>query len=177
MAAIVALLADNTSGAISPQDVRDFLVSVRPGHAQLYVPNSAAAAVTLANTANYYEIGTGPTFTLSSGNYLVDQSSANGRLTYTGAADAVMLVKSQFTLTGTVDAQLMHFRHSLNASTVEASEARYWHTTAAEQRTVSFVSQHLVTNGDYVAPWVRNATATNNVTILCGTHTALILPR
>lgn len=43
LSALQALLADNTSAAISPQDVRDFLVSALGGYAEIYVDGGAVA--------------------------------------------------------------------------------------------------------------------------------------
>lgn len=43
LAALQALLADNVTGDINPQDVRDFLVSTLGEYAQIYVHDGAAA--------------------------------------------------------------------------------------------------------------------------------------
>jgi hypothetical protein len=45
-AALVALLADNTTGAISPQDLRDMLISIDAANGCLSVSASAATALT-----------------------------------------------------------------------------------------------------------------------------------
>jgi len=49
-AALVALLADNTSGDISPQDVRDFLVSVMGVFGSIYVKDGSTAQGSLGTT-------------------------------------------------------------------------------------------------------------------------------
>src|SRR3990172_1297552 len=50
LSALQTLFADNVSGAISPQDVRDFLVSVYPYGAPRYVLAVAASAADTAIT-------------------------------------------------------------------------------------------------------------------------------
>src|SRR3990167_284713 len=54
LAALQALLADNTSGAISPQDLRDFLVSALPtGRSATKVAASASASDLRKAQADY----------------------------------------------------------------------------------------------------------------------------
>jgi hypothetical protein len=68
-AALLSLLADNTSGDISPQDIRDFLVSVHGVYGEIYKPDGAFDGVNLNNstwtlldifTANGQAVGTTP---------------------------------------------------------------------------------------------------------------------
>ncbi len=44
--ALQALLADNSTGDISPQDLRDFLVSAYPGHTHDQTTEESAVSVT-----------------------------------------------------------------------------------------------------------------------------------
>lgn len=73
--ALQTLLADNATGDISPQDLRDMLVSMYPGHAQAYV--STPAATTLADTSTWVQVA--GTYTLSASAYLWTMA-VNGRL-------------------------------------------------------------------------------------------------
>src|SRR5210317_938658 len=86
---VLALLPDNLSGDISPQDLRDALTTWRMGMGQVYVPSGSGAAVVIPDTTDYVEV-TSPTWSLSTGGVWFDESAGNGRLTYTGVADVMV---------------------------------------------------------------------------------------
>lgn len=50
LTSLQALLADNTSGAISPQDLRDFLVSALGGYGSISVVNGVTAQTTIGTS-------------------------------------------------------------------------------------------------------------------------------
>ncbi len=50
LAALQTLLADNTSGAISPQDVRDFMVSTMGGYGSIHVVGGSTAQTAIGGT-------------------------------------------------------------------------------------------------------------------------------
>jgi hypothetical protein len=164
VAAILALLADNTTGDISPQDLRDFAVSWRPSHGQIHVPAAAAAAVTVSNTSTYYE-ATAPAWTLSSGAHLFDESAGNGRLTYTGAEPIRAFVACSLSMTVAGSNDVIHWRLGLNSTSDPASEVQRKVGTGSDVGAVAVHLLETMTNGDYVSLWVRNATASDNVTV------------
>lgn len=164
VSAIVSLLADNTTQNISPQDLRDAFVSWRNGHGQLYVAAADAAAITISATDTYYE-ASAPVWTLSSGAHWADESGGNGRLTYTGAADVSAHIACTISFTCAGSNQVLHFRLGKNGTTDVASEVQAKIGTGTD---VQSTALHYITglsNGDYVSLFVRNATATNDVTV------------
>jgi len=86
LTALLALLADNTSGDISPQDMRDVLVSLHGVYGEIYVADGSTAQSSLGTTptkmtgfaANGESSGTTPDHTNdqitvgTAGKYLVD---------------------------------------------------------------------------------------------------------
>jgi hypothetical protein len=164
VATIMSLLADNTAGAISPQDIRDAFFTWRMGHGQLYVAAADAAAVTISDTTNYFE-ATNPVWTASSGLHWYDESDGNGRLTYTGVADVVVHIAATISFTCASSNQVIHSRIGKNGTTDAASEVQLKVGTGTD---VVSTAMHLVTTmstGDHLSVWFRNATSSANVTV------------
>jgi hypothetical protein len=161
------LLADNTSGGISPQDLRDGFATWRLGHGQIYVAAADATAISIAATSNYYEATAVP-WTLTSGAHLFDESAGNGRLTYTGVADVWCHVACSISVVPASPVQTLHFRIGLSGTTDAASEViRY----CANSTDIGSTALHLITGmstGQYLSLWARNETSSANVTL----HTA-----
>ncbi len=175
VSAILALLPLNTDNEISPQDIRDFAVSWRMGHGQIYVPAAASAAITISDNTSYFE-ATAPAWTLSSGGHWFDESGGNGRLTYTGAADVVVHIACSVSFRSASNNQMIHMRLGKTGTTDEASEIQRKVGTGAD---VGSTALHLVTTlstNDYISLWIRNSTAANNVTLDVANLQAMTMP-
>lgn len=166
VAAVLALLADNTAGAISPQDLRDAFVSWRNAHGELSISAANRAAVTIAGTVNYYEV-TNPVWTLSSDAYLFNESGGNGRLTYTGTVDIAVRVHCTVSVTSGSNSQVLHLRLGKSGTTIAESESQDKLGIGADVRNVSCAALVHLTTGQYLSLWIRNETGANNVTIEC----------
>jgi hypothetical protein len=168
-------MADNTAGDISPQDMRDALVSWRMGTGQIYVPAASAAAVTLSDTGTYYE-ASNPAWSLSSSGVWFDESDGNGRLTYIGAAEVHAHCACTLSFTCGTNNQQIHARLGKNGTTDEASEVQFKIGTGTD---VVSTAIHLITmlsSGDHLSLWVRNATGNNNITVQCANLQAVTMP-
>jgi len=165
VATILSLLANNTAGAISPQDVRDFAVSWRNGHGQIYVAAADAAAITIANTNDYVEATVAPAWTLSSGAHLFDESGGNGRLTYTGTQPMTAHIACSISMTCGSNLQLTHWRLGVNDTTDAASECQRKIGTGTDSGSTALHLITTVTTGDYISLWCRNSTGANDVTL------------
>lgn len=175
VADILTLLADNTSGAISPQDLRDAMVSWRPGHGQIFVAAADSGEVVITDQTTYFTAETAPTWTLSAGAHLLDMSSANGRLTYPAGPDIVVRVACPISFTCASNNQVIHMRLAKNTTDDAASEIQRKVGTGAD---VGSTALHLITTmsaGDYVALTIKNATSTANVTVEVASIQAEIL--
>lgn len=169
------LLADNTSGDISPRDLRDTFESWRPRHGQMYVAAADSGDITITDSTNYFE-ATAMTWTLSSGQYEFDESAGNGRLTYTGAETVMVHIACTISMTCASNQQVLHFRIGKSGVTNDASEVQRKVGTGQD---VGSTAAHLTTNmsnGDYLSLWCRNATSTANVTIECANIQLMSMP-
>lgn len=164
IAAVMALLADNTSAAISPQDLRDAIESLRPRFGRIYVLPAGSAAVVIPDTTNYVEV-TSPTWTLDANALDVDESDGNGKLTYTGVADVVATVTAHLSLTSASNNQEIHFRLAKNGTTLAETETLHKVLQGADPISVSLETIVPLSTGDHLSIAVRNATGANNVTI------------
>ena len=82
--ALAALFADNSTGNISPQDLRDFLETMHPAFASMYV---SAAAETTISDANWTKAA-GTTTDVSLHRFDGKTAlSVDNRLKYTGSPD------------------------------------------------------------------------------------------
>ena len=175
VAEVYALLADNITEDISPQDHRDSLATWRTGHGQIYVPAAAAAAVTISNNSDYFE-ATEPDWTLSAGNHNFDESAGNGRLTYIGAADVVLHIACTISMTSGSNQQVTHWRCGRNGTPDEASHAQRKISSGGD---VGSTALHLIqpmSTGDYTSLWVRNASGANDVTLEVANLQAVTMP-
>ena len=163
-AAITALLANNVTGDIGAQDIRDFALSWRNGHGQIYVAAADAAAITIPDTTDYVE-ATSPTWTLSSGAHLFAMGT-NGRLDYTGTEAMTAHIACSISMTaGISNQQVTHWRLGVNATTDAASECQRKIGTGSDTGSTALHLIATVTNGDYISLWCRNATGANDITL------------
>jgi hypothetical protein len=168
------LLADNTSGNISPQDLRDGFETWRIGHGQIAVSASDAAAITISDTVSYFEV-TNPVWTVGGALHNFDESGGNGRLTYTGVADTVVHIACSISMTSGSNNQTLHWRIGLTGVTDATSEVQRRIMTGTD---VGSTALHLITTmstNDYLSLWVRNATGANNVTLEVGNLQAMAM--
>jgi hypothetical protein len=175
VAQVLTSLADNVSGAISPQDLRDAFVTWRPGHGQLYVSTADAAAITIPDTVNYVEC-TAPVWSLSPAGYLFDESAGNGRLTYTGVVPVFVMTACAVSMSSASANQESRWRLGVNGVTDAASETIRFISTGSD---IGSTSTHLMVSlnaGDYVSLFVRNASAANNLIIESASVQILSMP-
>ncbi len=176
VAEVYALLPDNITEDISPQDVRDALITWRPACGSIYVAAADRATITIPNNTDYVE-ATAPAWTLHANGYLFDESDGNGRLTYTGIADVVMIVTATFSMTSASNNQVTHWRLGKNATPDAASETqRKIGATGTEVGAAAVTMLEPMSTGDYVSLWVRNATAGNDVIVEVATIAAITMP-
>jgi len=164
--AILALLADNSSQDISPQDIRDAMVSWRAAHGSLYVAAADRGDITISGTADYYEAN-GMVWTLPTGAFLFDESDGNGRLTYTGTVPVRGLVTASVSMTCTASSQVTHWRLGVNGTTNAATEIQRKIGTGADVGALSITGSVALSTGDHISLWARNETSATNITIEC----------
>jgi hypothetical protein len=172
---ILTVLADNNSGQISPQDLRDGFVTWRLGYAQLYMAEGAEATVTIASTAAYYEV-TGGTWTLTAGGLYFDESAGNGRLTYTGDADVLVYAACMFSVNAASNNVVTHWMLGLNGVQQEESEVHRYISTGADVGAAAVHGLFQLSTGHYLSMFARNATSATNLQMGPGTFIAITMP-
>ena len=103
-AALLTLLADNTTGDISEQDVRDVLVSIMGGYGDIYLTGGSTAQTSIGTS--YVKISG------FAANGLSDETTpdhTNDRVTVTGAG--VYLVNTSISFSGTGNAVITFSVH------------------------------------------------------------------
>ena len=175
VAEVYAILPDNVTEDISPQDLRDALETWLPGHGSIYVPAAAAAAITIPNTADYVEC-TAPAWSLHAGGHLFDESDGNGRLTYTGVANVIAHISASVSMTSGSNGQVTHWRLGINGTPDASSESQRKIGTGTDVGALAIHEVAELATGDHISLFVRNATAANDVTVEVAQIAAITIP-
>lgn len=162
--ALAALLADNTAGDISAQDVRDFLLSTKPSIGELYFSSPAATTITVADTF-YKAAGT-----TTSGTLFRFTMPSNNRLTYSGTATVNALVIATVELWPGTAAARVSADIAKNGTVIGTAPcgAKTSGFTADDSVAVSVSNIVSLATSDYLELFVTNQDATNEVTVARG---------
>lgn len=161
IAAMASLLADNSSGAISAQDIRDLMETLHPGHGELYV--SSASATSFSDSTTY--VPAAGTWTLSSGGHNWDESAGNGKLTYTGTPNRVCHIASSFSIISSANSQVIYTAIAKNGSNITPSIVSRKIGTGADVGAVALHATTTVSTGDYLTVQLRNSSWTSAQTV------------
>ena len=163
LAALQSLLADNESGAISAQDLRDFLVSATPVHGSLYV--STPVQTVIANP-NEWTKTLGITTTAGLDGF---DSPVAGRLRYTGTPDVFVTVVCTLSFTSVGNNLTLDFRLVKNATTTGAdtvaSNIMQRVGTGADVASATLVFSGILSTNDYIELWVLDEDDDSNMTV------------
>lgn len=167
VAEILVLLADNSTGLISEQDLRDAVVSLTPGHGSISMtglPN--VTATTISNTTDYFVVD--GTTALSAGPDGFDQP-ASGQLRYTAAPTRHLHIAASISYKSAsanqdVLFQLVHYDASA-ATAIPITSSRIGDRISTATESTALHTDVMVDSGDYIYLTVRNTTGANNVTI------------
>jgi len=162
LSALQALLADNQSGDISPQDVRDFVVSCGFPYGAYYLTSPTATAITGAN-AWIKAAGT------TTSTNIKEFTATDNRLTYAGAAPVHIHCVSSVSFTCESNNQVVHLRVVKNGDETltdsVASNLQRKVGTGTDVGAVAVHSDTMMSSGDYIELWVMNETSGADVTV------------
>lgn len=167
--ALATLLADNTSQAISPQDLRDLMESLHFSYASMYISSAAATTVSVAGT---YVKAAGTTTDVNLHRFSGKTALAvDNRLKYTGSPDIHIHGAASFTTSmasGTnkvMGFAAYHYDDSAGSgSTLTHSIITANHAGTTPQSSALHFDVMLSTN-DYIEFWVTNTTDTVSPTV------------
>lgn len=158
LADIYTLLANNSSGAISAQDMRDAIITLASDHGEIHV--TSASATTISDTTSYFDAA--GTYALDSG---VDwDMDTNGQLRYTGTPDRYVEATASFSVTAATNNQVLHFGIAKNGTELTASDIQRKVGTGADVGAGMVHGFTTVSTNDYLTVEVRNETSAANVT-------------
>lgn len=167
--ALATLLADNVSGDISPQDVRDFLETMHPGYASCYI--STPAATTISDSTNYFKCG-GTTTDISLHRFDGKTALAvDNRLKYTGSPNVHIhgACTISFTIaSGTnkvLEFDVYHYDDSAASGAVLGSSKVTVNASSTAAQSTALHFDVMLEQNDYIELHVKNTTDTVNVQV------------
>lgn len=160
LATITTTLADNAAGNISAQDLRDAVVATNPpGHGEIYI--TASTATTLGDTSTWVQVA--GTYAESSPIMHWDMT-VSGRLYYTGAADRVCHIAMSVSMTADQNNQVVEWGIGKDGTILTPSIIQRKVATGADVGSSAAHAFTTISNGEYLAPMVRNTTSATTVT-------------
>ena len=158
---LATLLADNSTGNISPQDLRDaLLATVQPGHGEISITSSAETSIAAVDT--WYPAS--GTYALSA-NAMNWDMNTNGQLRYTGAADRVVHIAASFSMTAAGNNKNLSLAVAKNGTVLTPSIVNRQISTGADEGTGAVHAFTSVSTNDYLTVVVRNNTDSVNATL------------
>lgn len=162
--AIQTLFADNTSGAISPQDLRDFVESCAFNYGGAYMNLGTAAATTVSGAGTFYQTNWNSLGAASNvKNFTV---STAGRLTYTGTPTVHAHIACTISYSVAVAAaKELEFRIAKNGTTAAGSAVIVNTNGNTTKESTAIHWDAMMTTNDYLELHVANNTDTTDVTL------------
>lgn len=157
---LIALYPDNTTGLISPQDLRDLVDSVRAPHGRVHM--STPAATTIGTPGTFVKVA--GTFALDSHFHLTTPDTT-GRVTYNGTSPRHCHVVCSLSMTCAGNNQDIAIRLAVNGNTDPATQARRKIGTGTDIGSTAIHGDALLNANDYIEVYVTNLTSTASITV------------
>lgn len=159
LAEIIALLADNTSGGISEQDIRDMVMSVVPSMGGIYV--TAPIETEIANVNEWTKVE-GVTALSAPHQRYVDMP-LDGRLRYTGGPDHHFHLVTSVSITAASNNQNVEIAIA-KAGVILPGDMERKIANGADVGSTAIHSDVTLSTSEYVEVWVRNTTSAAHIT-------------
>jgi hypothetical protein len=160
LSALATLLADNETGAINPQDIRDaILATVQPGYAEMSV--TASAATTHADTSTWSEVAGTWALTDASDHWAM---AVNGRLNYTGAAVREVNISAAISMTAAGVNVVTEWAIGIDGVPLTPSIIRRKISTGADVGAAAVFGHADISPGSYISLMCRNITSATATT-------------
>lgn len=162
LAQLESVLADNTSGDISPDDVRSIPQSIKQPHGSIYMVTPAATSIVTPGT--YYKAA--GTTAASDGTSAYEFTlGTNNRLTYTGATTKHAHLVCSLSMTCASNNQILGFAIARDGVVLQHSLLRRKVGTGADVGAVALHADCALAPNDYLELFVTNDTSTAAVTV------------
>lgn len=162
VADLISRLPDNTSGQISPQDIRDLLASVAPPYGSCYLSTTSQTSIAAVDTWTKVA-GT------TTSRHLKEFTHSSNRLTYTGVADVHIHCVASISMISAVNNQTFALRIAKNGDANNAdSVASQIRRKVANLGDVGSTAIHfdtVMSTNDYIEVFVLNETSGGDMTM------------
>ena len=159
LAQLQALLADNATGDISPQDIRDMLVSLTQPYGSF--STATASATTIAVAGTYYKMAG----TTQVGNVRQMSMPSNGRLQYDGVSPRHFHIAVSVSMTTSNVNNIVGLKIAKNGTVLDDTIVRRFVSTGTDVGSTAVHGDVALSNGDYLELFVTNETDTDSVTV------------
>lgn len=161
LSALLAQLPDNTTGLISPEDIRDVVVSLFPSRGQLDL--TATAATTFALTNTWYKIAGTTALDTSLGQDGFSQA-ANNELRATKAVNQVLLITANVELLCGSNNKTFGLTFAKNGTAITGIHVSALLANSNKGYGFSITALLPTAANDIISVYVRNETDTTSVT-------------
>ncbi len=148
------------AGAITPQDVRDMIVSIAPSYGGMHISSSAATTIAAVDTPTKAS-GT----TTISGTVRHISMPANNRLRNDGTATRMFLIEASFSMTTASNNIIVGIGIAKNGTYNANSEIRRKVGTGTDIGAGAISFHVSLAQNDYVEVFVTNRTDGTNITL------------
>lgn len=166
-AALLLLFADGqAAGSITPQDMRDLIVSLLEVDGGYYF--SVSSATTIGAPSTFVKVaGTTAATTVAPEDFTI---ATDNRITYTGTRTVDVTVHATLSVSSASNNQVVHMAVYKNGTTkLTGSDMTTKTGTGGDVTHMSIVIDADLATNDYLELWVANDTSASNVTVVYGT--------
>lgn len=160
IAELQALFANNIAGDISPQDLRDFLVSAAPPHGTISL--LASAPTTIINPGDYVKMA--GTTVLSTGSTGFDMPQ-DGRLRFIHVSPRHLHIAVTVAMASSGPNNAIGLKVAKNGVVLDNSMTRRFLATGSDVGSTALHADIPAVTNDYLELFVTNETDTDTVTI------------
>jgi hypothetical protein len=145
--------------SITPQDIRDLIVSLTPSYGGLFFTSPVATSVATPGT---YVKASGTTTSTNLRNFTMPVSN---RLTYTGAASRHFHLVCSVSMTTSGTNNDISIGIAKNGAVVEHTKITRFIATGSDRGAFSTHGDIILTTNDYIELWLTDEDSAENVTI------------
>ena len=159
---LISALADNTTGDITPEVLRDFLDTVVIPDGKISM-NGNATATTIGSAGTFVKVaGT----TVAGGNgHLTTEGTAN-RITYTGPENRHFTAMVTVTFKVSAVNQVVSGKLAKNGVVLDDTLVTTLLKASGDEISMICVGDAVLAENDYLEYWITNETNTNDITIV-----------
>lgn len=161
LSALLAQLPDNTTGLISPEDIRDAVVSLFPSRGQLDL--TASATTTFALTSTWYKLAGTTALDATLGQDGFSQFADN-ELRATKAVNQVLLCTATVEVSSAGNNKTYSFTFAKNGTPITTAHVSDRLDSSGQNYTVSLTALIPTVPNDIISVYVRNDTDTTALT-------------